>query len=109
MQAKGISKEWFPEPHGPCTRDLRVNTHLEAGGLMTPGRIQDPEGAKNVIISFKTTAGAEAAIHRQTFKIGCFKDTPRGRLRVDTQATSGGKHDPTKQGLRGILIYRSHM
>jgi len=76
---------------------------------MTPGRIQDPEGAKNVIISFKTSAEVVASIHRQTFRLVCFKDTSGGRLRVDTHATSGGKQDLSKQGLRSILLYMSHM
>jgi hypothetical protein len=88
---------------------LRINSHLGAEGVMTPGRIQDPEGAKTAIISFKTTAGAVAAIHRQTYKIVCFRDATGGRLRVDTTATAGGKHDPSKHGLRSILIYKSHM
>ena len=76
---------------------------------MTPGRIQDPGGAKTAIISFKTTAGAVAAIQWQTYKIVCFRDTAGGRLRVDTAATAGGKQDSSKQGLRIILIYKSHM
>ena len=28
---------------------------------------------------------------------------------MDTAATTGGKQDPSKQGLRSILIYKSHM
>ena len=76
---------------------------------MTPGRIQDPEGAKTAIISFKTTTGAVAIVHRQTFRIVCFKDVAGGRLRVDNAATAGGKHDSSKQGLRSILIYKSYM
>ena len=28
---------------------------------------------------------------------------------MDTAATTGGKQDPGKQGLRIILIYKSHM
>jgi hypothetical protein len=46
LHAEGASKEWFLEPHGPCIRDLRINSHLGAGGGMTPGRIQDPKGQK---------------------------------------------------------------
>jgi len=46
LQAKGITKEWFPESHGPCNMDLRINTHLGARGVMTLDRIQDPEGTK---------------------------------------------------------------
>jgi hypothetical protein len=109
LQEEGAAKNWFPEKYGPCARDLRINSHLGAGGVMTTGRIQDPEGAKTTIISFKTAAGAVAAIHRQTYKIICFRDATRGRLRVDTAATTDGKHDSSKQGLRNILIYKSHM
>jgi hypothetical protein len=75
LQAEGATKEWFLEPHGPCTRDLRINSHLGAGGVMSPGRIQDLEGANTVLISFKTTARTVAAVHRQTYTIVCFKDT----------------------------------
>ena len=39
LQAEGVSKEWFSDPYGPCTRDLRINSHLGAGRLLTPGRI----------------------------------------------------------------------
>jgi hypothetical protein len=88
---------------------MRINSHLGAGGVMTPGRIQDPEGAKTVIISFKTAARTIAAIHMQTYTIVCFKDAAGGRLRVDAAATTGGKQDPSKQGLRSILTYKSHM
>ena len=62
-----------------------------------------------MIIFFKTTTVAVAAVHRQTYKIVCFKYVAGGRLRVDAATTTGGKHDPSKQGLRSILIYKSHM
>jgi hypothetical protein len=88
---------------------MRINSHLGAGGVMTPGKIQDPEGAKAVIISFKTTSRTFAAIHKQTYKIVYFKDATRGRLRVDVAAPTGGKHDPSKQVLRSILIYKFYM
>ena len=58
---------------------------------MSLGRIQDPEGAKTVVVSFKTAAGAVAAIHKQIYKIVCFGDAAGGRLRVDAAATSRGK------------------
>jgi hypothetical protein len=51
---------------------------------MTPGRIQDPEGAKAVVVSFKIAAGAILAVRRQPYKIACFEDIDIGRLRVDT-------------------------
>jgi len=109
LQGEGATKDWFPEQYGPCARDMRINSHLGSVGIMTPGRIQDPKGAKTVIISFKTTTGAIAAIHMQTYKIVCFRDSTAGRLRVDVAATAGGNQDSSKQGLRSILIYKSHM
>ena len=102
-------KEWFPETHGPCSRDMRINAHLGAGGLMTPGGIQDSKGASIVGISFKTAARAVASIHKQTYKIVCFGDAVRGRLQADTTAATRGKHDPSKQGRRSIFIYKSYM
>jgi hypothetical protein len=76
---------------------------------MTPGRIQDPEGAKTAVVSFKTAAGAILAVQRQTYKIVSFRDNDNGRLIVDTSATIGGKRDMNKQGRRVILIYKAHM
>jgi hypothetical protein len=58
---------------------------------MTPGIIQNPEGAKTFVVSFKTAAGAIIAVQHQTFKIVCFRDVDNGRLRVDTASTIGGK------------------
>jgi hypothetical protein len=68
-----------------------INFHIGAIGVMTPGRIHDPEGAKIVVVSFKTAAGAILADQRHTYKIVCFKDNDNGRLKVDTAATIGGK------------------
>ena len=31
------TRQWFPEHKGPCNRDNRINTHLGAAGVMTPG------------------------------------------------------------------------
>ena len=74
---------------------------------MTPGRIQDPEGAKTIVVSFKTAAGAILAVQRRTYKIVCFRDIDNGRLKVDTSTTIGGKQDMSKQGRRIILIYKA--
>ena len=88
LREEGITKEWFPEKHGPCSRDLRINAHLGAGGVINPSRIQDPEGAKTVVISCKATVEAIAAVHMQTFNFVCFGDAAGGRLRVETAATA---------------------
>jgi hypothetical protein len=61
---------------------------------MTLGRIQDPEGAKIMVISFKTAPGAILDVQRQTYKIVCFRDATNGRLKVDMDATTGGKQNP---------------
>ncbi len=61
------------------------------------------------MVSFKTATGAIIAVKRQTFKIVCFRDPDNGRLRVDTLATIGGKHDMCKYGRKGILIYKAYM
>ncbi len=76
---------------------------------MTPGRIQDPEGAKIVLVPLKTATGAILAVQRQTYKIVSFRDNGSGRLKVDTTATIGGKQNMHKQGRRVILIQKAHM
>jgi len=62
---------------------------------MSTGRVQDPEGAKPIILSNKTATGAVATIHMQNLKIVCFKDTYTSKLRLDKQATSGNKQNPS--------------
>jgi hypothetical protein len=109
LQTTGSLRDWLPLAKGPCNRDARINTHLGVGGAMTPGRIQDPEGAKIMVIFFKTTPGAILAIQRPTYKIVCFKDTISGRLKVDLDATAGGKQNPALQGSWVILIYKTYM
>ena len=103
------TKDYFKDPQGLCTRDLRLNAHLGAGGVMTPCKIQDPEGAKTIVVSFKTAAGAIAAIQRQTLRFVCNSDTTNGRLKIDMASTARGKHNPSLQGRRVMLIYRTHM
>jgi len=76
---------------------------------MRLGRIQDPEGAKITVMSFKTSAGAILTVQRQTYKIDCFRDATSGRLKVDPDATAGGKHNTALQGSRILLIYKTYM
>ena len=64
LQNAGSLRDWFPAAKGQCNMDARISTHLGAGGIMTPGRIQDPEGAKIMVISFKTSAGEIMAVQR---------------------------------------------
>jgi len=88
---------------------MRLNTYLGEGEAMSTGRIQDPEAAKTVIRSFKTTTGAALAISRQDIKLICFADVTTERLRVDADAIAGGKQDNNAQGRRMILIYKTNM
>ena len=76
---------------------------------MTPDRIQDPEGAKTIVVSFKTAAGSITTIQRQTLRFVCFDDTNNDRLRIDMAVTAGGKQNPFLQGRRVMLIYKTHM
>jgi hypothetical protein len=74
---------------------------------MTIGRIQDPERANTIIMSFKTAAGAVLAI--QNIKLIYCADVTTERLRVDADATSGGKQDCNAHGRRMVLIYKTNM
>ena len=78
--------------------------HLGAKGAMSPGRVQDPEGAKTVVISFNTAAGAVATVVKRRFLITCYTETDTGRIRMDPSLTAGqtsGSHT----GAKKILIY----
>ncbi len=107
MHAVGGLQEWIPTTRGPYSRDLRLNTHLGAGGAITQGRIQDPEGAKIIVISFKSATRSIAVTHRQTLKFVCFADTDSGRLVTNTTAIVGGKQNLALKGRRVILIYKT--
>ncbi len=66
LRESGTYMDGFPdrEDRHTWTHDLRLNAHLGAGGAMSTERIHDPEGAKKVILSFKTSAEAAMAISR---------------------------------------------
>ena len=72
---------------------MSLNIHLGARGAMSTGRVQDPEGAKTIILSSKAAAGATVAIHGKNLKIVYFTDTQTGRLNVDKEAIARGKQD----------------
>ncbi len=55
---------------------------------MSPGRIEDPEGAKTVVVIFNTAAGAAASIIERRFLITCYTEADRGRLRLDAALTT---------------------
>ena len=104
----GTERVWYPDKQY-CEQDLSLNNHIGARGATSTGRVQDPGGAKTIILSYKTVAGAVATIHRQNLKIVCFADTQTGRLRVENQATTGGKQDSSMQVNRMVIIYKTNM
>jgi hypothetical protein len=66
---------------------MRLNTHLGAGVAMSTERIQDPKGAKTIILSIKATTGATLAISRHDIKVVRITNAHTGRLRIDVDAT----------------------
>ncbi len=74
---------------------------------MSPERVQDPEGAKTVVISFNTAAKAVAAVIKRRFLTICYTEANTGRICMDPALTSGqtaGSHS----GAKKILIYDTH-
>ena len=74
---------------------------------MSPRRVQDPEKATTVVISFNTAAGAVAAMVKRKFIINCYTEADTGRLRLDPTLTTGqtaGSHT----GAKKILSYDTH-
>jgi len=74
---------------------------------MSPGRVQDPEGAKTITLSYNTPAGAIAAIIKRRFLITCYTEQDTGRLRLDPALTTGTTAG-ARSGAKKILIYDSH-
>jgi len=103
------TSEGFQNNKGVCHQDLRVNKHMGAGGAITLGRIQARGGATTLVLSFKTTTRATAAISKQKFKIVCFADSTAERLTVDKDASLGGKQIPSAQRRIRIIVYKTSM
>ena len=95
--------DWHQDLFNPYT-DLSLNHHPGARGIMSPGSIQDPEGARTLVISFRTAAGAATAVLRQKFTLICYTDPGTGRLRLDRSLTSGARNG-TQPGTKIALLY----
>jgi hypothetical protein len=67
-----VEADWFPETKEDCEHNLGLTKYLEAVGAMSPGRVQDPEGAKQITLSYTSPAGAIAAIINRRFFITCY-------------------------------------
>jgi hypothetical protein len=75
---------------------------------MSPRRVQDPEGAKTLVVSYKTAAGATSAIVKRRFQITCYTEPDTGRLRVDPALTAG-IIACSHTGAKKILIYDAYV
>ena len=74
---------------------------------MPPGRVHDPEEAKHIVISYKTTEGTISAVDMHMYKIVNHVDPASGRLQVDQAAIAGGKQNMNLKGRRVLLIYKT--
>ena len=108
LTESGTEQDWFPETKETCEHYLGLNNHLGADGAMSPGRVQDPEGAKKITLSYNTPAGAIAAITKRRFLITCYTEHDTSRLRLDPALTSGTTAG-ARSGAKKILIYDSYM
>ena len=76
--------EWFPAGKPECAHTLELNLHIGAEGAMSPGRVQDMEEAKTVVINFNKTTGAVAIVIKRKFLITClYTEAETGRLLLD--------------------------
>ena len=71
---------------------------------MSPGRIQDPEGSKHLVMFYQTIAGAVTAIIENRFPLVTYKDALTCRLKVDGKMTA---RDLRKlaEGSKKVLIH----
>ena len=58
LRTTNTPSDWFPENPLDFEQDLAPNAHLGPEGAMSPGRVQDPEGAKTLVVRYRTVAGA---------------------------------------------------
>jgi hypothetical protein len=61
---------------------------------MFPGRVQDPEGAKTIVLNYKLAAGAIVAMVKHMFLLTCYNEKHTGRMRLDAALTSGRTAGP---------------
>ena len=57
-----------------------------------------------VVIYVKITTGSILAFHKQKLKSSCYNYKDKGKLRIGSDATTGGKQNPELYGRRILLI-----
>ena len=95
LRAARTSVDWCMHRDAHCQKNLALNYHLGAGGVMSLGRIQDPEGAKQLVILYQTAAGAAATIIKGRFSLMTYKDALTGKLKVEERMTTGDMRQPS--------------
>ncbi len=74
---------------------LRLSVHVGVGGVKSPGRAHDPEGARKIVISFKTsTCGVVVVVIRHKFPLVRHMGSQSGRVRMDANYSTGAKKTP---------------
>ena len=74
---------------------------------MFPGRIQDPEVVRHLLISYQTAAVAIASINRHRFPLINYKDALTCRLKVVEKMTTRDLRNPA-EGSKKLLIYSAN-
>jgi hypothetical protein len=100
--------DWFSENPLDCEQDPAVNAHMGAEGAIYPSRVHDPEEAKTLVLSYKTSAEATTAIIKRRFQITWYPESDTCRLRVDlvlTTIITEGAHSKANK----ILIYDAYV
>ena len=108
LHAAGTETVWFPETRENCEQNLGLNKHMGAEGAMSPGRVQDLEGAKTITIGYNSPAGAIVAIVKRRFLITCYTQQDTYRLRLDQVLTAGITAEARTSAKR-ILIHDAHI
>jgi len=108
LRAAGTTADWFPDPKAKCQKNFELNYHLGAEGVMSLGRIHNPEGAKHLVISYQTAARAIASITIHRFPLMTYKDALTGRLKVDENMIARDLRNPS-EGPKKLIIYSANM
>jgi len=103
LNATGTVYDWFSDNPDDFELNLDMNKYLGAEEAMSPGRVQNPEGAKTIVLSYKTTAGVVATVVKHRFLLTCYTEEHTGRLRLDATLTSGKLREHNKEKKK--LIY----
>ncbi len=89
LKVARIDNDWFPDNSSDCEQSLELNNHLGAEEVMSLGRVQDPKGAKTIVLNYKTVAGAMSAVIKHMLISARFTKEDTKRMRQDPTLTSG--------------------